>query len=149
LKGRFDSRLMSQAFGNLIKNAAEAIESAERTDDVRGVIQIEAHCDDGWISVDIKDNGKGLPADNRQRLLEPYMTTRAKGTGLGLAIVKKIVEEHGGRIELHDAPTDFYGGRGALIRVVLPSTAADEVPGGTGGGDERQEKQEEQVNHGV
>ena len=149
LKGRFDSRLMSQAFGNLIKNAAEAIESAERTDDVRGVIEIEAHCDAGWITVDIKDNGKGLPAENRQRLLEPYMTTRAKGTGLGLAIVKKIVEEHGGRIELHDAPAGFYGGRGAMIRVVLPSTAADDVLAGAGGDDERQEKQEEQVNHGV
>ena len=147
LKGRFDSRLMSQAFGNLIKNAAEAIESAERTDDVRGVIQIEAYCDDGWITVDIMDNGKGLPAENRQRLLEPYMTTRAKGTGLGLAIVKKIVEEHGGRIELHDAPASFYAGRGALIRVVLPSTAADDavVVGGAGEND----KQDRQVSNGV
>ena len=50
------------------------------------------------------DNGVGLPAENRHRLLEPYMTTREKGTGLGLAIVTKIIEEHGGRIELLDAP---------------------------------------------
>ncbi len=147
LQGRFDGRLLSQAFGNLIKNAAEAIESADRTDGVRGVIQIDAHCDKGWITVDIMDNGKGLPAENRQRLLEPYMTTRAKGTGLGLAIVKKIIEEHGGRIELHDAPADFHGGRGALIRVVLPSAAADDVPVGVGG--EEHEQQDKQVNHGV
>ena len=54
---------------------------------------------------------RGLPRENRQRLLEPYMTTREKGTGLGLAIVKKIVEDHGGRLELHDAPADFHDGR--------------------------------------
>ena len=56
------------------------------------------------IRVDVIDNGKGLPRENRQRLLEPYMTTREKGTGLGLAIVKKIVEDHGGTLELNDAP---------------------------------------------
>ena len=70
---------------------------------------------DGMIRVDVIDNGKGLPRENRQRLLEPYMTTREKGTGLGLAIVKKIVEDHGGRLELHDAPADFHGGRGAMV----------------------------------
>ena len=67
------------------------------------------------------DNGKGLPRENRQRLLEPYMTTREKGTGLGLAIVKKIVEDHGGGLELHDAPAGFHGGKGAMIRIVLPA----------------------------
>jgi two-component system, NtrC family, nitrogen regulation sensor histidine kinase NtrY len=70
------------------------------------------------------DNGKGLPRENRQRLLEPYMTTREKGTGLGLAIVKKIIEDHGGTLELHDAPEDFHGGRGAMIRMVLPAAEA-------------------------
>ena len=51
------------------------------------------------------------------------MTTREKGTGLGLAIVKKIVEDHGGQLELHDAPADFHGGRGAMISLILPSGA--------------------------
>ena len=61
--------------------------------------------------VDVIDNGKGLPRENRQRLLEPYMTTREKGTGLGLANVRKIVEDHGGTLELLDAPADFHGER--------------------------------------
>ena len=56
------------------------------------------------------DNGIGLPKENRNRLLEPYVTTREKGTGLGLAIVGRILEEHGGGIELRDAPDDVSGG---------------------------------------
>ncbi len=74
--------------------------------------------------VDIIDNGKGLPTENRNSILEPYITMREKGTGLGLAIVKKIIEEHGGELELHDAPEDFDQGRGAMIRVYLPRTEA-------------------------
>ncbi|GHD09444.1 PAS domain-containing sensor histidine kinase [Tianweitania populi] len=129
LKGQFDSRLLSQAFGNIIKNAAEAIDGAERTD---GVIRVAARREGAIIQVDVMDNGKGLPRENRQRLLEPYMTTREKGTGLGLAIVKKIVEDHGGHLELHDAPKDFHEGRGALIRIVLPAVdQVDQVPAGT------------------
>jgi two-component system nitrogen regulation sensor histidine kinase NtrY len=120
LLGTFDSRLMSQAFGNVIKNAAEAIEAAERDTGETGVIRIVARAEDGKIRVDVMDNGKGLPRENRQRLLEPYMTTREKGTGLGLAIVKKIVEDHGGQLELNDAPADFHGGRGAMISMILP-----------------------------
>ena len=97
LKGTFDSRLMAQAFGNVIKNAAEAIEAAEREDRrARRRSAFSAARHGGMIRVDVIDNGKGLPRENRQRLLEPYMTTREKGTGLGLAIVKKIVEDHGG-----------------------------------------------------
>ena len=145
LIGRFDSRLMSQAFGNLIKNASEAIESNERKNGQAGVILIAASRKDDWITVDVVDNGKGLPAENRQRLLEPYMTTRAKGTGLGLAIVKKIIEDHGGRLELHDAPADFFDGKGALIRVILPASdsgPADELPS-------TRNRQEEKVHNGV
>jgi two-component system nitrogen regulation sensor histidine kinase NtrY len=124
LMGTFDHRLMSQAFGNIIKNAAEAIESAGRGKDMPGEIVIRAARHDSMIEVEILDNGKGLPRENRQRLLEPYMTTREKGTGLGLAIVRKIVEDHGGRLELHDAPADFHDGAGAMIRVVLPADTA-------------------------
>ena len=123
LKGTFDSRLMAQAFGNIIKNAAEAIDGIEENEKKPGAIRVQAGSENGFIRIDVIDNGKGLPRDNRQRLLEPYMTTREKGTGLGLAIVKKIIEEHGGKLELNDAPADFHGGRGAMVSVFLPFAA--------------------------
>jgi two-component system nitrogen regulation sensor histidine kinase NtrY len=75
---------------------------------------------DGAV-VEIADNGAGLPAD-RSRLMEPYVTTRARGTGLGLAIVKKIVEQHGGVLTLTDAPPFAEGATpGALARLCLPA----------------------------
>jgi two-component system, NtrC family, nitrogen regulation sensor histidine kinase NtrY len=121
LIGMFDSRMIGQAFGNLIKNATEAIDARpeERAGDT-GHVKVKVGGRPGSIVVDIMDNGKGLPRENRQRLLEPYMTTREKGTGLGLAIVRKIVEEHNGVLSLHDAPVDFYGGVGANIRLEFP-----------------------------
>lgn len=148
LKGTFDSRLMAQAFGNVIKNAAEAIEAAERQTGEPGVIRIRARRDGNSIRIDVIDNGKGLPRENRQRLLEPYMTTREKGTGLGLAIVKKIVEDHGGRLELHDAPADFHGGRGAMISMILPATA-EEAAAPKGAGDTVQVRENEKVRNGI
>jgi two-component system nitrogen regulation sensor histidine kinase NtrY len=120
LRGRFDPRLMGQALANVIKNATEAIAAVPETPGYKGRVAISGRYDSGSIVVDIVDNGIGLPAENRQRLLEPYVTTREKGTGLGLAIVTKIVEEHGGRVELLDSPAVAQGGRGALIRITLP-----------------------------
>lgn len=122
LVGTFDSRLLGQAIGNVIKNATEAIEPGLLKESETGVIRIHARQEGANLIVDVVDNGKGLPRENRQRLLEPYMTTRQKGTGLGLAIVRKIVEDHQGRLELHDAPDSFYDGRGAMIRMVFPAT---------------------------
>ena len=148
LMGTFDSRLIGQAFGNVIKNATEAIEAAERADGTQGAILIRARRHNGSLYVDVIDNGKGLPRENRQRLLEPYMTTREKGTGLGLAIVKKIIEDHGGRLELHDAPKAFYGGRGALIRMVLPAAKVQPAAAGNGGNGAG-ERQSEKVENGV
>jgi two-component system nitrogen regulation sensor histidine kinase NtrY len=127
LVGTFDSRLMAQAFGNLIKNAAEAIEGAEFAPGEKRAIRIRSQRQGEFIRVDIIDNGKGLPRENRQRLLEPYMTTREKGTGLGLAIVKKIVEDHEGRLELNDAPDDFHNGRGAMVSMILPAASDSDV----------------------
>ena len=146
LTGTFDTRLMTQAFGNVVKNAAEAIEGAEIAAGETGVIRIRAHRDGKMIRVDVMDNGRGLPRENRQRLLEPYMTTREKGTGLGLAIVKKIVEDHGGTLELHDAPEDFHGGRGAMVSIFLPTGASAETAADVQG---KELKQEERVANGI
>ena len=129
LVARFDPRLMTQALGNLVKNAAEAVEALELPDG-EGRVRIEGRHEDDEIVLDVIDNGKGLPVEERQRLLEPYMTTREKGTGLGLAIVGKIIEEHGGRIELLDAPQVAEGGRGAMIRLRLPSHSSEAAADG-------------------
>jgi two-component system nitrogen regulation sensor histidine kinase NtrY len=121
LVGNFDNRLLGQAFGNIIKNASESIDTALQTGTiVEGFILVRAASTGSSIIVEVLDNGKGLPAENRHQLLEPYVTTREKGTGLGLAIVKKIVEDHGGHLEMLDAPEGFHAGRGAMVRMTFP-----------------------------
>lgn len=119
LLSRFDARLMGQALTNVFKNAAEAIAAVPAEERGKGRVAASAEADNGSVIVTVTDNGIGFPKENRQRLLEPYMTTREKGTGLGLAIVTKIIEEHGGRLELLDAPAVATGGRGARIRITL------------------------------
>lgn len=120
LMGRFDARLMAQALTNIVKNATEAIAAVPPERKTAGAIRVSGRFDDESIVVDVVDNGIGLPKTGRQRLLEPYMTTREKGTGLGLAIVTKIIEDHSGRIDLLDAPDAATGGGGALVRITLP-----------------------------
>jgi two-component system nitrogen regulation sensor histidine kinase NtrY len=117
MPARFDRRLISQALTNLIKNATEAIAVEPPADLGKGSIRIFAKREAGDIVIDVVDNGTGLPKEKRSRLLEPYVTTREKGTGLGLAIVGRIVEDHGGSIELHDASGKIPGQRGAWVRV--------------------------------
>ena len=114
----YDERMISQALINVIKNAAEAIEASETSD--HGKINVQLRVDVNNAIIDIIDNGKGLPETDRQKLLEPYMTTREKGTGLGLPIVRKIIEDHGGRIDLMDAPSVAEGESGAMMRISLP-----------------------------
>jgi two-component system nitrogen regulation sensor histidine kinase NtrY len=121
---RFDRRLISQALTNIIKNATEAISVVPPAERGRGRIQVRTTRDGDDIFIDVIDNGTGLPKENRNRLLEPYVTTREKGTGLGLAIVGKILEEHGGKLELFDAPEVAEGGRGAWIRLRFAAAAA-------------------------
>ncbi len=123
LTGEFDARMLGQAFGNIVKNAVESIESVadgDKQPDLKILIRARLDKENDLFVIDVIDNGKGLPVENRHRILEPYMTMRDKGTGLGLPIVKKIIEDHGGQLELHDAPPDFDNGRGAMIRVLLP-----------------------------
>jgi two-component system nitrogen regulation sensor histidine kinase NtrY len=122
-----DRQQVARALTNLLKNAAESVtarverESAEGGEPVEGRIDIVIANDDQAVTITISDNGLGLPADGRDRLTEPYVTTRVRGTGLGLAIVKKIIEDHGGSLELGDAP-----GGGAQVRARFGrSLAAD------------------------
>jgi len=125
LPARFDRRLISQALTNIIKNATEAISAVPPAELGRGRIQVSIAREGPDIVIDVIDNGVGLPKENRSRLLEPYVTTRDKGTGLGLAIVGKILEDHGGRIELRDAAEKIPGARGAWVRLRF---AAEAVP---------------------
>jgi two-component system nitrogen regulation sensor histidine kinase NtrY len=117
-----DATMISQAFTNLIKNAGEAIESLKEKGAPEGYkpqVKIAMAERTDCIMIRISDNGIGLPQD-RARLFEPYVTTRAKGTGLGLPIVKKIIEEHGGTLVLHDAiafAPDAHLGAMAEIRI--------------------------------
>jgi len=113
---RCDARLTSQAVINIVKNAVEAIEGrvVDSGPSPPGKIVVSVEEGAGKVVVTVEDNGKGLPKRGRERLTEPYMTTRAKGTGLGLAIVKKIMEDHQGELLLDDAEAG-----GARVRLVF------------------------------
>ncbi len=117
MRAQFDRRLISQALTNIIKNATEAIEQVPPDELGKGRIDVIAGCENDDIVIDVIDNGIGLPKVSRARLLEPYVTTRQKGTGLGLAIVGRVLEDHGGRIELKDASDFRPGQRGAWMRL--------------------------------
>ena len=121
---KFDRRLVSQALTNIVKNATEAVGAVPAAERGQGHIHLSAFREGTDIVIDVVDNGIGLPKESRNRLLEPYVTTREKGTGLGLAIVGRIAEEHGGRIELNDASAKVPGQRGAWIRLRFNAEAA-------------------------
>ncbi|QIG92124.1 sensor histidine kinase NtrY-like [Bradyrhizobium sp. 6(2017)] len=128
LPAQFDRRLISQALTNIIKNATEAIEQVPREELGKGRIDVVAQQENDDILIDVIDNGIGLPKVARARLLEPYVTTRAKGTGLGLAIVGRVLEDHGGRIELKDASDFREGQRGAWMRLRFAVTGQAAKP---------------------
>jgi len=113
---------------NLIKNAVEAIEGAGISAIRAPKITVEARREDEMVRISVSDNGKGWPKENRHRLLEPYVTTREKGTGLGLAIVAKIIEQHGGKVELIDAEPDAEGRVGACFSFTLKLGEPETVP---------------------
>ena len=116
---RCDRRLISQALINLLQNAADAIGMVSRAEgqpEVKGEVMLRITQDDHTIALSVADNGVGLPADDRHRLTEPYVTHKVKGTGLGLAIVKKIMEDHGGTLRLDDRAEE----RGTMAILILP-----------------------------
>ena len=126
-----DSGLVSQALTNLLQNAVDAIVGRPNAD---GDTAREA----GWVSmrltemgntasIVVEDNGRGLPVEERDRLTEPYVTTRSKGTGLGLAIVSRIVEQHGGTLTLEDRGEGLSGARIVLtLQVDLPQSGNED-----------------------
>ena len=119
-----DRRQIAQVLTNILKNAAEAIEAREaapgETTTPPGEISLTLRDEGRTVCIIVADNGKGLPQEGRDRLTEPYMTTRSKGTGLGLAIVKKIMEDHGGQLVLDDRE-----GGGARISLVFRRDAKE------------------------
>lgn len=111
-----DRRQLGQALTNVVKNGVEAIESRKSRGEhslAGDKIELKIHQENEHLVIDVLDTGIGLPED-RERLTEPYMTTRVRGTGLGLAIVKKIVEEHMGEIAFLDRP-----GGGTHVRIAF------------------------------
>lgn len=127
-----DRRLIGQALTNLLQNAADGIAMRTRPETVAadGAAEEQAVAGTIWLSIQVRDretrvvvadDGAGLPDEDRQKLMEPYVTHKPKGTGLGLAIVKKIMEDHGGSVMLDDRET----GSGAVATLILPVKPPD------------------------
>jgi two-component system nitrogen regulation sensor histidine kinase NtrY len=112
--------MVGQVLTNILKNAGEAVGARRLAQPgLRGRVTATLVSDADDLCVTIEDNGVGLPAKDRDRLTEPYVTTREKGTGLGLAIVKRIMEDHGGSLVL----TDARELPGARVILKFPTTA--------------------------
>jgi two-component system sensor histidine kinase PilS (NtrC family) len=109
-----DELLLRQVIGNLMRNAAEACEGAGTVPAI--VIRGESDPSSPMARFAIEDNGPGIPEDARERIFQPFFTTRSRGTGLGLAIVQKIVVIHNGRVLAEPAP-----GGGARFQITLPT----------------------------
>jgi two-component system nitrogen regulation sensor histidine kinase NtrY len=128
-----DARQLAQVLTNILQNAVDAIDGRDRPAGAAlppGHISVGLRVNDSIADISVLDNGRGLPEENRDRLFEPYVTTRTKGTGLGLAIVKKIIEEHGGTISLADATVfDPAARHGSLARIRLPGVIAGDTSG--------------------
>ena len=121
----FDRRLVSQALTNVLKNAAEGIDALGEYPSKRLVLTTLSVDGADFAEIAVSDNGKGFPREDRHRLFEPYVTTRAEGTGLGLPIVVKIFEDHGGGVDLLDGLKRPDGGLGAKVLMKLPLPRAE------------------------
>jgi len=113
-----DAGALNQVFLNLLKNSAEALEGS------CGTVWIEARRQGAWVELAIRDDGPGIPADVRERLFEPFFSTKeaGRGSGLGLSICRRIMKEHGGTIELSSPPGTAVG---AAFTIRLPVEGAE------------------------
>ena len=111
-----------------VKNAAEAVERELEAGGIKfGAVTIDIFEDGEEVQVTVRDNGPGFPAQDRDRFLEPYVTTRKNGVGLGLAIVTRIIEDHGGRIWLGDNEQAPKGARVDIRMPVQPKLTEEPV----------------------
>lgn len=125
LMAQGDRRLISQALINVVKNAIEAMQG--RSGEKRIGVSAEMNAATHSITLSVSDTGPGWPEENRYALLEPYNTSRAAGTGLGLSIVKKVVDDHGGKLVLKDAPWCADGKTGASVQLQLQLAEVETV----------------------
>tara|TARA_B100001123_G_scaffold340456_1_gene385837 strand:- start:1456 stop:2256 length:801 start_codon:yes stop_codon:yes gene_type:complete len=124
---RCDERQIGQVMTNLLQNAIQSIEAREepKTGElIKGCIEVRVRQFETTVELQVLDNGRGLPVAERDRLLEPYVSTRPKGAGLGLAIVKKIAEDHGARLTLGDREEE-----GAIVCLSFPKNTVDTSDG--------------------
>ena len=132
-----DRRQLGQALSNVVKNAVEAIEARRSRGEhnlAGDKVEVRVRRDEGELVVDVMDTGTGLP-EERERLTEPYMTTRVRGTGLGLAIVKKIVEEHLGEIAFLDRP-----GGGTHVRIAFDAERLESMESDSGQAEDEEQE---------
>ena len=106
-------KTLSGALVNLMENALDACAAGGR-------VELNAALAEATVCIRVQDNGRGMDATTRERLFEPFFTTRAEGTGLGLAIARGVARAHGGGIEVDSAP-----GAGALFRLTLPAVVTN------------------------
>jgi signal transduction histidine kinase len=110
-----DGQKLRQVFTNVMRNALEAIEPRRRG----GRVEVNLFVEGDRATVEVIDDGIGIPSEARDRIFQPFFTTKPSGTGLGMSIVKKIVDLHGGDVTVDSAP-----GRGTRVRISLPAVAA-------------------------
>jgi two-component system sensor histidine kinase HydH len=99
---------LTQALMNLVINAMQAVER-------KGRIEVSAALADGGVSLTVRDDGPGIPAEKLASIFDPYFTTKPEGNGLGLWIAQQIITAHGGRLQVQNAPD-----RGAIFTILLP-----------------------------
>jgi two-component system nitrogen regulation sensor histidine kinase NtrY len=149
-----DRRQISQALTNLLQNSIDSFSGDDGP--VQERISVDFRKDGDIVAIEVVDNGKGLPEEERDRLTEPYITTREKGTGLGLAIVRKIMEDHGGEVLLEDAESSGESSGkasgesgGAKVSLVLSARITGKVMDEDEGADKAVSPATEIVGHGV
>ena len=118
----FDPKLIERAVMNLVDNASESLKGS---DDATIKVKIQYEESVKMARIVVEDNGPGIPASIRDRIFEPYMTTKRHGTGLGLAIVKRTVEDHNGYIRVF--PNSPHGCRFVIELPVIVSNTASKV----------------------